>query len=296
MMTIRAHAKINLTLEILGGRPDGYHDIMSVVQAISLHDTLTFEQAEAITLYGGSPDAPADESNLVLKAARALNAAVGGGHGARITLEKRIPVGAGLGGGSSDAATALIGLNELWRTGISRERLMEVAGTLGSDVPFFLGAGTALAEGRGECITSLGAPPEMWLTLAKPASSLATADVYSEYVRGPAPARADFNAYRDVSLGLRPGMPPDRARKAIVGALWNDLQPAAIRLCPEITGIQDRMVESGALGTLVCGSGSAVLGIAADEPHAHQIAGTLEGVAAWTEVAHSISLPPEATT
>lgn len=290
-MTRRAPAKINLTLEILGRRPDGYHEIMSLMQAISLHDTLTFAPADGITLQGGTDDAPPTENNLVLRAARALDAATGGGHGARITLVKRIPVGAGLGGGSSDAAATLLALNEMWQAGLTGDALEDLAARLGSDVPFFLGTGTALVMGRGEEVSRLDPPPTLWLALAQPAAPLSTPDVYREYARGPAPRPVEQNAFRKIARGFHRRTEPEKALRAIRRGLWNDLQPAAIRLCPDIAEIQAKMGEAGALGTLVCGSGSAVFALAEDEAHARRIAGALAPVAAWTAAAHTISLP-----
>lgn len=294
-MTRHAPAKINLTLEILGRRPDGYHDLRSVMQAISLSDILAFEPAPPgeITLTGGNADAPPTDNNLVLKAARALNAAAGGGHGARITLTKRIPVGAGLGGGSSDAATTLLALNDLWETGLSTESLSDIASGIGSDVPFFLGSGTALVEGRGERIQNLSVPPPLWIVLAKPVASLGTPDVYREYARRPEPRAPEghglvglVNASRDARLA-------EKAFRLVAHGLVNDLQPAAIRLCPDIAGIQARLREAGAPITLVCGSGSAVFAVAADEGHARGIATAVAPIAAWTAVAHTVSLPYE---
>jgi 4-diphosphocytidyl-2-C-methyl-D-erythritol kinase len=265
------------------------------MQAISLCDTLVFEAARPgeFSLRGGNEDAPPTEGNLVLKAARALNAATDGTHGADVTLEKRIPVGAGLGGGSSDAAATLLGLNDLWGTGLSREDLAEIAAGIGSDVPFFLGTGTALVEGRGERLTALAAPPVLWLALAKPTASLATVTVYGEYPHGPVPFGLG-DATRVLATTLRVPRNAEETFQKVVRGLHNDLQPAAIRLCPEIAAIQARMAGNRALGTLVCGSGSAVFGIADNEEHARRMAEAAGPAAAWTAVARTISLPNDA--
>ena len=156
MLTLRAYAKVNLTLEVLRRRPDGYHTIATVLQTIDLADTLTFEPSSALSVECSTPGL-ADDENLVYRAARLLQAETGHQQGARIHLGKGIPVAAGLGGGSSDAATTLVGLDQLWGLGLTTSRLHRLAVQLGSDVPFFLQGATALVEGRGEKVTPL--PP-----------------------------------------------------------------------------------------------------------------------------------------
>jgi len=161
-----AYAKINLSFEVIGRRDDGYHDIITVMQMIDLHDTLTFTPAEDLTTHTDLPQLASEgENNLVLKAARALREARQVQKGAHIILEKSIPLSAGLGGGSSDAAATLLGLNELWELKLSRAALREIACDIGSDVPFFLGGPTALVEGRGERVTTVPSPPGCWVVL-----------------------------------------------------------------------------------------------------------------------------------
>ncbi len=167
MLTVTAYAKVNLTLEVLGKRPDGYHEIRSVLQTIHLHDTLTCELAPKIEL-DAPPLTSKAEDNLVFRAARMLQETTGCKKGAVLSLTKGIPAVAGLGGGSSDAAAALCALNQLWGTGLSRKALSQIAARLGSDVPFFLYGGTALAEGRGEFVTPLPVAPRLWLVIVKP--------------------------------------------------------------------------------------------------------------------------------
>jgi 4-diphosphocytidyl-2-C-methyl-D-erythritol kinase len=164
---LQAHAKINLTLEVLGKRTDGYHEIASIIQTIGLYDTLTLEPADELTLECATPGLSADD-NLVLKAATMLREAAGVSQGATIMLQKSIPVSAGLGGGSSDAAAALIGLNRLWETALSDDALHGIAARLGSDVPFFLRGGTAMAHGRGELIRSLPPADIPWVVVLSP--------------------------------------------------------------------------------------------------------------------------------
>lgn len=165
VLTIETPAKVNLTLEVLGGRADGYHEIASVMQAVSLFDSLTFSAAEELRLETDSSGLDTRD-NLVYRAADLLKEKTGFAKGARISLRKGIPVAAGLGGGSSDAAAALLGLNRLWSLQLAEEDLGKLAAQLGSDVPFFLSGGTALAEGRGEQITTLPTLPTSWLVLS----------------------------------------------------------------------------------------------------------------------------------
>ncbi|MBF6613667.1 MAG: 4-(cytidine 5'-diphospho)-2-C-methyl-D-erythritol kinase [Chloroflexi bacterium] len=166
MLIQNAYAKINLSLEVLGKREDGYHDIVSVMQLIDLHDTLLFSPADELTIESDSPKLNAEgENNLIWKAARLLAGATGTSNGAQIELQKRIPISAGLGGGSSDAAAALVGLSKLWGVNISQEEMSRLAARLGSDVPFFLGAPTALVQGRGERVTPLPLLRPCWVLL-----------------------------------------------------------------------------------------------------------------------------------
>ena len=167
----KAFAKLNLCLEIIGRREDNYHEITSVMQAIDLHDTLEFAPAEegVLTLECDSPELSTEgEANLVMKAARLLQKAAGVNLGAHIMLHKQIPLAAGMGGGSSDAAATLLGLSDLWGLRIGKEEMLELAGMLGSDVPFFLEGPTALVEGRGERVTRIPSPPPGWAVLVCP--------------------------------------------------------------------------------------------------------------------------------
>jgi 4-diphosphocytidyl-2-C-methyl-D-erythritol kinase len=163
LLTINTPAKINLTLEVLGKRPDGYHDIKSVIQTITLYDTLSIGEAERVTFECDLPEWSAEKSVL-----HKVVDALGSQKGAKITLQKRIPMMSGLGGDSSDAAALLKGLKELWNLKLSANKLRSIAGEIGSDVSFFLKGGTALMEGRGEKLTILPPPPKMWFVLVMP--------------------------------------------------------------------------------------------------------------------------------
>ena len=223
-LTLKAYAKINLTLEVLGRREDGYHDIASIMQAVDLCDTLSFEPADELTLECDVPELSADE-NLVLRAAGMLREETGCESGSKITLEKCIPSAAGLGGGSSDAAATLVGLNELWGLGLTVEELTPLAAGVGSDVPFFLHGGTAMVLGRGERIRPLPPIDSQWLVLLVPSIYVPnkTASMYgmlsqSHMTRGAltrklearirgggdAPPQFFFNAFDDVAFKAYP--------------------------------------------------------------------------------------------
>ena len=167
MLRLKAYAKVNLVLEVPGRRGDGYHEIASIMQTVGLYDVLTFEAGDEIEFSCSAPELQTGD-NLVFKAVHALREATGEIAGARIALEKKIPMAAGLGGGSSDAAAALRGLNRLWGLGLTSEKLAEIGAGIGSDVPFFIYGGTCLAEGRGEKITPLPDIRSTWFVLLRP--------------------------------------------------------------------------------------------------------------------------------
>ncbi len=230
MLTLKAYAKINLTLEVLGRRADGYHDVATILQTIDLHDTVSLSAADDITL---SCDDPALESpdNLAYRVAHLLRDESGYGGGAHIAIDKSIPVSAGLGGGSSDAAATLNGLNELWQLGMSTTQLEAIAAKLGSDVPFLLRGGTAIGLGRGERIRRLPPANVQWLVLVTPdvrhkgEAPSKTAALYgmltpANYTRGfltrklearirgggDVPAQFLFNTFDDIAFDAYPGL------------------------------------------------------------------------------------------
>ena len=252
-----AYAKVNLTLEITGKRPDGYHELISVMQTISLADDLSFEPAPVLSLECDVPEL-ANEDNLVLKAARLL------GQTGRFVLRKRMPFAAGLGGGSSDAALALRLVDEACHLHLPPERIVEAGAKLGSDVPFFLYGGTALVGGRGERVMPLPDLQARWLVLLNPGVPLSTAAVYgaldpAEYVASP---RSQYWTGQDV--------PP----------LVNTLEAAALRLEPRIAAARARLVEAGLPAVLLSGSGPTMFGLAADHAEAERVAKATGGIAA----------------
>ena len=264
-MRISAPAKINLYLAVGARRSDGLHEIESVMQSVSLADELVIEPADVVSLdVAPAGAAPEDETNLVVRAVRALISAAGDSGGASIRLTKNIPAGAGLGGGSSDAAATLIGLNDLWRCGISRKALEKIGAGLGADVPFCVRGGTAVARGAGEALAPLVVRSELHWAIAMPSEPSATADVYARFDElGAAPVESDPSAIAD---GLARG---DRDR--VAESLRNDLTEAALSLRPSLAPVRDALVSAGSLGVVMSGSGSAWCGLARDAGHAERI-------------------------
>ena len=260
-LTLRACAKINLNLRVLGRRPDGFHDIESAVQTITFCDRVTLDPAATrITLEVDDPSVPADASNLAWRAAACLPVPPGGPRGVGIRLEKRVPTGAGLGGGSSDAAAVLLGAARLWGLAPGPGEMEERAASLGSDVPFFLVGGTAILGGRGDRVTPLPDQPGYDLLVAWPGTPMATREVYSA-------ASAALTSVRKISRMARfepklRGAAPERV-EAWIG-VGNELEPYARALCPAIGEIRERLLEAGATAAAMSGSGSAVFGVFRD--------------------------------
>jgi len=255
-LSLRAPAKINLNLHIMGRRADGYHDIESVVQSVTLHDTLEIGLADAgLALEVDDPAIPSGPENLVFRAAERLLDRHRGGAGLRMRLAKRIPAGAGLGGGSSDAAAALLGVDRLLGLGLSRAALEGHAAALGSDVPYFLVGGTALLTGRGTEVEPLPDAPPADLLIVHPGVSLSTAAVYAQ-LQEPLTL-----ASKPVSISGFGRIPVDLVSWVRAG---NDLESHAERLCPDIIRIKTMLADAGAVATAMTGSGSAVFGVFED--------------------------------
>jgi 4-diphosphocytidyl-2-C-methyl-D-erythritol kinase len=256
-LALRAYAKLNLTLEVLNRRPDGYHEVRSVLQTIDLHDVITLDPAPALELRCDDAEL-SGEDNLALKAARLLQSQAPGAHGARITLRKRIPVAAGLGGGSTDAAATLVGLNRLWELGLTPGDLAVLAAQLGSDVPFFLSGGTALVQGRGEVVAPLPPLPPMRFIVVRPPIAIA------------AKTRTMYGA-------LKPSMfNRGEVTEALVGALkrgdtltkvdlFNVFDQVAPSVYPGFDQFQRRLETLGLGQVHLAGAGPAVFAPAASE-------------------------------
>lgn len=263
-LELSAAAKVNLALEVLRRRSDGYHEIATVMQTVDLSDRLILEDADGLEVRTSAPGVPTDERNLAYRAAVALRDAAGVERGARITLDKRIPVGAGLGGGSTDAAAALVGLNRLWGLRWPAAGLEELAVGLGMDVPFFLRGGAALATGRGERLAPLGGAA-LGLVLVNPRFAVSTADMYGRVT----PAMySDGARAREAAAALE----TRRAGRVAVN-LYNGLEVAARAAYPQIGQMQAALVAAGALGAAMSGSGPTVFGVARSWEQARQIRG-----------------------
>ena len=253
-MRIRSFAKINLGIEVLGPRPDGYHDILTLFQSIDLADVLDISEIPGgeITLSGDDPEISWDGTNLVHRAAALLKEEAGCPKGARIAVAKSIPAGKGLGGGISNAAAALLGLNLLWNLGLGREDLARLGARLGADVPFFLEGGLCLGEGRGDLITSLPDLAQASVLLAFPPFPVGTAGIYA--------------AWRP---SLTSEDKPSKIRRFLenreLGLLENRLEETIFRFHPQLEEYKTFFRSRGAEVSLVSGTGSAVFGLFAEK-------------------------------
>ena len=261
-LELSAAAKVNLALEVLSRRPDGYHEIATVMQTVDLSDRLVLEEADHLAVGTSAPGVPTDERNLAYRAAAALREAAKLSRGVQITLDKRIPVAAGLGGGSTDAAAVLAGLNRLWGLRWPAARLEELAVGLGMDVPFFLRGGAALATGRGERLDPLDGAA-LALVLVNPRVPLSTSEVY---------ARVTPAMYSDGDRARRmAGALGSRRAGRVAASLYNGLEPAARAAYPQIGQMKAALVAAGALGAAMSGSGPTVFGVARSFEQARQI-------------------------
>jgi 4-diphosphocytidyl-2-C-methyl-D-erythritol kinase len=255
-LTLPAFAKINLSLRVLGKRPDGYHEVDTILQTISLHDTITFNVTETpeIVLSCDDRSLPAGADNLIYRAAESLQSRLAPDKGARIRLLKRIPVQAGLGGGSSDAAVTLLALAHLWQLPAKGEELLEMAADLGADVPVFFFGGAARGTGSGKILTPLPDPPDQLLLVVKPNANVATSDAYKLLK---AASLTTAEAKTILSSSERGRISDSFDSKD----LKNDFEPAILEIEPEINRAKVALVKAGARTAELAGSGSAVFGI-----------------------------------
>jgi 4-diphosphocytidyl-2-C-methyl-D-erythritol kinase len=275
MLSLEAPAKINWFLLVLGGREDGYHEIQSLMQRVSLADSLTFEESQEIEVVtdSGIPE----EDNLVLKAATALKNKTGIRKGARISLMKRIPIAAGLGGGSSDAACTLTGLNRLWGLGLPKHELMGLASGLGSDVPFFLGSPSAVAEGRGEILTPVGLGRPLTLLLVKPHVGISAQWAYSGVTEL---TKTRYN----IKIFSRAFEGGDFSSLGKI--MRNDLEGPVFGRYPEVRLLKEKLLENGALLSAMSGSGATVFGVFGSRDEAGKAEESLQ--AHWSAVVETI--------
>jgi 4-diphosphocytidyl-2-C-methyl-D-erythritol kinase len=281
-VVVRAPAKINAVLRVIGRRDDGYHDLESLVLPVSLSDTVTIREDDHVSVamfhVDGRPMLlPDPASNLAYIATRSwLGARANEGRAASVVVEKDIPMAAGLGGGSADAAAVLIGLNRLWSGGLSKAKLASVAEGIGSDVPAMLGGGAVVMRGRGETVEPVEAATTWWVLVSHP-FPVRTVDAYGWWDDEGATANV---ALDDALDAVRRGDPHELSKW-----LWNDLQGPVARRHAQIQVVVERLLEAGALGAVMSGSGPTVAGLAADEQEAERIAGRIPGAIA-------VSAPP----
>ncbi len=273
LLTLSANAKINLTLDILGTREDGYHEVAMIMQEISLHDTLSMGKIDqgvnlTITIEGQKGTLPADETNLCWKAAALVQKEYNLQEGVEIHLVKRIPMAAGLAGGSADAAAVLKGMNHLFKLGMTETRLCELGAKLGSDIPFCLMGGTMLATGRGEVLTRLPMFPRVSVVLAKPPVGVSTAWAYSTYDAGYVGPHPDNDAMLEA-------IDEGNASRA-AGLMCNVLEGVTAAEYSVIADYKKLMVDNGAMASMMSGSGPTVFGLVQEKHIARQIADKLK--------------------
>jgi len=262
-LTLKAHAKLNLTLDILGKRDDGYHDIESVEQQISLHDVISVEPSDDMIIKCDSKDIPKDSSNLCWKAAELIKNQFNINDNVKITIKKNIPVGAGLGGGSSDAAATLKALNTLWELGLSQDVLVNAAAKTGMDVPFSILGGTCLATQRGDIVKKIKPLPELSCIIVFPGFSVPTKDAYAslDYDK-----TGKKNATRNLINQIN-----NNDKNQIINSLHNDFEYTVLQQYPEIKNIKELLKDAGANNPAMTGSGSAVFCLEDDKNKANSI-------------------------
>lgn len=282
-LSIPSFAKINWDLHILGKRPDGYHEVRTLLQTISLHDDIHFEASGdgGISLSCDDPDIPTDEQNIIVRAAAALKDRYKVDRGARIWLEKRIPTRGGLGGASSNAAVSLLALAHLWNVNATAPVLVEIAASLGADVPFFLLGGCALATGIGATVSPLSDKADRdvrHLIVITPNAGVSTAEAYAA-ANSPALTTTNtdpilFSSLNEANSGFSQPWPLQESLK-------NDFESVIFDIEPEIRRTKETLLQAGALGALLAGSGSSVFGIFADREDQQRAIDEIRVEAGW---------------
>jgi 4-diphosphocytidyl-2-C-methyl-D-erythritol kinase len=273
----KAYAKINLGLDVVRRLPNGYHEVRMIMQNVGIYDVLTFAKAEeGILLQVDNQEVPVDGNNLICKAAKLLLETAGIQGGVRITLEKNIPIAAGMAGGSTDAAAAFLGINELYEIGYDIEQLKALGVKIGADVPYCIQGGTALAEGIGEVLSELPAPPACHLLVAKPDINVSTKFVYENL-------RANELEYHPDIDGMIKALDSGDL-KGITDRLGNVLETVTVPAYPIIQKIKDVMLAAGAENALMSGSGPTVFGMFTDKDQAEAAAETIRQAALAKQV------------
>lgn len=270
MLYEKAPAKINLTLDVLYKRPDDFHEVEMVMTTVDLADRIWLRSRADGRIIIKTVDhfIPNDQRNLAYQAAELLKKNFAISEGIEITIEKSIPVAAGLAGGSSDAAATLRGLNRLWNLGLSLDELAALGSEIGSDISFCVHGGTALATGRGEKIQKLPSPPNCWVVLAKPAISVSTASIYRNL-------RLDQSPHPDTSAMIEALETKDYQQ--MCATLGNVLEPVTMSLYPEVSVLKEQMQKFGADAVLMSGSGPTVFGFVDNEARVRRIYNGLKG-------------------
>lgn len=258
-ISVKALAKINLGLDVIRKRPDGYHEVRMIMQTVHLYDQLTIQKTKEpeISIQSNLSFLPMDESNLAYQAAKLLKDECGIREGVAISLKKHIPIAAGMAGGSTDAAAVLYGMNELFGLGFKRQKLMELGVGIGADVPYCLMRGTALAEGIGEKLKSLPPMPKCPVLIAKPNIGVSTKFVYENLKLDGHVVHPDISAQ---IAAIRQG-----DLKAVAGLMGNILESVTVPQYPVIDEIKRCMTDNGALSSMMSGSGPSVFGLFDDE-------------------------------
>ncbi len=294
VMKVLAPAKINLTLEILGKRPDGYHDLRSLVVPVSLYDTLTLTRLDepvievACAVVGLPGEAqvllPGAADNLAVRAATLLREETGYLGGVRIEIQKEIPIGGGMGGGSADAAGTLVALNRLWETGLTVDRLMELGARLGSDIPAMVYGKPVCMEGRGEKVRPIScqwpAGTQWWIVVVNPGFNVPTRDIYRRFRSG---LTSPQETYINACFALERG-----DVKQASACLYNSLEAVVFNKYPLLLMVAERLKSAGALGVLLSGSGASVFAVVANYEQALVVESQVKrelGPWLWTKVA-----------
>jgi 4-diphosphocytidyl-2-C-methyl-D-erythritol kinase len=282
VLKVRSYAKINFYLDVLDRRDDGYNNIETLFQTVSLFDRLSIERSEKkLHLSCDHIGLAMEPDNLVLRAARALQAHTGTHLGARMHLEKKVPIAAGLAGGSGDAAAALVGLNKVWELGLTADVLATLALGIGSDIPYCLRGGTALATGRGEEISPLGEVSTLWLVLVHPAIPISAAWVYKHPRLGRSAERVVDGRtprFRAAIAALESG--------EIAAAVYNGMEAPVFEAHPKMALWKERLLLAGCRAAAMSGSGSTLFGICQDEVHAQAVAAAFRD--APTSIVHTV--------
>ena len=282
-LSLPSFAKINWSLEVLGKRPDGYHEVRTVLQTISLQDDLHFELTEdrAVSLSCDNPDIPTGSDNLILRAARALQERFEVEQGIRIRLEKRIPIKGGLGGASSNAAVTLMALKHLWQVKPAASELLEIAARLGADVPFFLFGGCVRATGIGATLSPLSDAPEpvrRHLIVITPNTAISTAAAYNAL---DSRALTTKNANPILSVSQSEANTGHSQPWTLEDSLENDFESVIFDIEPEIRRTKETLLQAGALGALLAGSGSSVFGIFTNREDQQRAVNEIKLEAGW---------------